>query len=443
NAMADQEDYIGFDFSSSEDETANDRYNEGEDEYNSEAYLSNDEGSALPNAQRPRVNDLYPWVKNHDHSAEQEISDWLTMEIMDFIAYISPLAAEIKSRNDAVRRLRDAITGLWPDCEVQVFGSYATDLYLPGSDIDMVITSASGMQFDNRQCLFQLSSFLRNQRLGVQVEPIAKAKVPIIKFVEPISNIHIDVSFERTNGLTAATQIRKWLDTTPGLRELVLVVKQFLSSRKLNNVHVGGLGGYSTICLVYAYLRLHPRLSTQHIDPLQNLGCLLIEFFELYGNNFGYDNLIVAVDDMQGPRYLNRRYHPDLAAGRNPFSLVIQDPSDPSNNISRGSFNLRDLKKSFTGAYELLCSRCYELKGASYKERLGQSILGNVIKYRGTQRDFNDDRHIVVNEAIDNQAPEKKSIVTGKKFSRKMTQQEEIYFSDMTISSDEGKYASD
>ena len=75
------------------------------------------------------------------------------------------------------------------------------------------------------------------------MEVIANAKVPIIKFVDPDSNLPVDISFERTNGLDAARRIRKWLLATPGLRELVLVVKQFLRSRKLNNVHVGGLGG--------------------------------------------------------------------------------------------------------------------------------------------------------------------------------------------------------
>lgn len=108
--------------------------------------------------------------------------------------------------------------------------------------------------------------------MATEVEVIAHAKVPIIKFVDPKSRLHIDVSFERTNGIDAAKRIRRWLVSTPGLRELVLVVKQFLRTRRLNNVHVGGLGGYATIIMCYHFLRLHPKITTDAMSALDNLG---------------------------------------------------------------------------------------------------------------------------------------------------------------------------
>lgn len=131
---------------------------------------------------------------------------------------------------------------------------------------------------------------------------------------------------------------------------------------------------------------------------MENLGVLLIEFFELYGKNFSYDNVAICVDD-DNVSYLEKKYYPDLQ-GRNTFALSIQDPSDSTNNISRGSFNMRDIKKAFTGAYELLVNTCYDLENATYKERIGKSILGNVIKYKGSQREFADDRQLAINEAI-------------------------------------------
>ena len=85
---------------------------------------------------------------------------------------------------------------------------------------------------------------------------------------------------------------------------------------------------------------------------------------------------------------------------RTSFALAIQDPGDKENNISRGSFNIRDVKKAFAGAFDLLTNRCFELDAATFKDRVGKSILGNVIKYRGKQRDFKDERDLVVNRAI-------------------------------------------
>ncbi|KAH3681053.1 hypothetical protein WICPIJ_007967 [Wickerhamomyces pijperi] len=392
NSLKDGSDFISFDFSDSEDE-ANDDDSSDDD---GDVFSVGDNTTDLTN-DRPVVNSSTPWIKQHDHSAQKEIADWLNLEIQDFIAYISPSKDEIETRNRVVRTLKEAIQDFWRDCEVHVFGSYATDLYLPGSDIDMVVVSPD-RSYDSRNYLYSLSTFLKREGLAIKVEVIAKAKVPIIKFTEPSSNIHIDVSFERTNGIDAARTINQWLDETPGLRELVLIVKQFLSTRKLNDVHLGGLGGYSTICMVYSFLKLHPRLSTCHISPLENLGVLLIEFFELYGRNFGYDNVAICVAE-DGVCYLKKKYYPELQ-NRNPFQLAIQDPSDPSNNISRGSYNIADIKKAFSGAFSLLVNSCYDLNKADFKERLGKSILGNVLKYKGKDRDFKDERGLVENEHL-------------------------------------------
>lgn len=424
NELAKQEDFIGFGFlSSDEDELDEDEYENLSDD----GVLSADEHGSIAH---PTSRSLYPWVKDHDHSRQKEIADWLTMEIKDFVNYISPSSEEIQTRNFVVNRLKKEISKFWPGTEAHVFGSCATDLYLPGSDIDMVIISQTG-DYENRSRLYQLSTFLRNSKLAKNIEVIASAKVPIIKFVDPKSNIHIDVSFERKNGLDAAKRIRRWLESTPGLREIVLIVKQFLRSRKLNNVHVGGLGGYATIIMCYHFLHLHPKVSTGSIDILDNLGVLLIEFFELYGRNFSYDNLIIGINpDNEEPRYLLKSKHNALNTARGTFSIVIQDPADPFNNITRSSYNLRDLKKAFGGAYQLLVEKCYQLNSSSYKDRLGQLILGDVIRYKGKERDFNDDRHKVVNVALINHQDDSQDESDGAEGNDK------YYFSDMTVESD-------
>lgn len=421
NSVAKNTDFIEFGFSLSENEE------EDYEEYSDDGRISDDNlGSS--HAHR-KSTPAFPWVKGHDHLKQKEIADWLTLEIKDFVNYISPSKEEIVIRNTVINNLKTKISGFWPATQAHVFGSCATDLYLPGSDIDMVIISNTG-DYEQRSRLYQLSSFLRTNKLAKNIEVIATAKVPIIKFVDATSNIHVDISFERTNGLDAARRIRRWLDSTPGLRELVLIIKQFLRSRKLNNVHVGGLGGYSTIIMVYHFLKLHPRVSTGNMAVMENLGTLLVEFFELYGRNFSYDNLIIAVDPSNdSPKYLLKSRYPILTAGRGQFSIIIQDPSDPSNNITRSSYNLRDLKKAFGGAYQLLIDKCYDLNGASYKRRIGSLILGDIIKFKGKDRDFNDDRDKVINSAlISNVSEDESDGADGN---------DKYYFSDMTASEDD------
>lgn len=343
-------------------------------------------------------NTEFPWLLNHDHSKQKDISKWLTLEIQDFISFISPSKQEIETRNHTIKKLRHAVRQCWSDATIHVFGSYATDLYLPGSDIDCVITSKTGDK-EHRSYLYELARYLKNNNIATQIEVIAKARVPIIKFVDIESQLHIDLSFERLNGIEVAKIIRNWLDNTPGLRELVLVVKQFLKSRRLNDVHTGGLGGLSIVCLIYSFLYLHPKLRTDEIEPMENLGVLLMDFFELYGKNFAYDNVALSFED-DIPTYMPKSHWRALLPSRSSFALAIQDPLDPSNNLSRGSFNIASIKKAFSGAFDLLSNKCFELNEATFKDRIGRSILGNVIKYKGEARHFKDERELVENRAI-------------------------------------------
>ena len=139
NELAKNEDFIGFGFLSTDEEES-----EGEES-------ENDGHSGAPNSQ-------YPWIKDHDHSTQKEIADWLTMEIRDFVNYISPSSDEIITRNKVIAALKKSISDFWPGTTVHVFGSCATDLYLPGSDIDMVVVSDTG-SYENASRLYQLSTF--------------------------------------------------------------------------------------------------------------------------------------------------------------------------------------------------------------------------------------------------------------------------------------------
>lgn len=50
-----------------------------------------------------------------------------------------PTDTEHRVRGDVVRRIERIILSMWPEAQVHVFGSYRTGLYLPTSDIDLVV----------------------------------------------------------------------------------------------------------------------------------------------------------------------------------------------------------------------------------------------------------------------------------------------------------------
>ncbi|KAK9890976.1 hypothetical protein WA026_013313 [Henosepilachna vigintioctopunctata] len=78
-----------------------------------------------------------PWRQEHYNYGKGIIG--LHQEIEHFYAYMSPSELEHKIRGDVVQRIKRIIVSKWPEAQVEIFGSYRTGLYLPTSDIDLVV----------------------------------------------------------------------------------------------------------------------------------------------------------------------------------------------------------------------------------------------------------------------------------------------------------------
>ena len=115
-------------------------------------------------------------------------------------------------------------------------------------------------------------------------EVIAHAKVPIVKFVDRLTGIRVDVSFDNDTGVVANDTFAGWKRQFPAMPVLVTVIKQFLMMRGLNEVQHGGLGGFSVTCLVTSLLQNMPRVQSGELIPEQHLGEMLLELLDFYGN---------------------------------------------------------------------------------------------------------------------------------------------------------------
>ena len=63
-------------------------------------------------------------------------------EIVEFCRFLEPTDEETAERSAATERVRGVIQAIWPEAVVQIFGSFATGLYLPTSDMDLVVTDS-------------------------------------------------------------------------------------------------------------------------------------------------------------------------------------------------------------------------------------------------------------------------------------------------------------
>uniref|UniRef100_A0A2N9H0I2 polynucleotide adenylyltransferase n=1 Tax=Fagus sylvatica TaxID=28930 RepID=A0A2N9H0I2_FAGSY len=156
----------------------------------------------------------------------------LHKEIVDFCDFLSPTLEEKAARDKAVESVFDVIKHIWPHSKVEVFGSFKTGLYLPTSDIDVVILG-SGLE-NTQKGLVALSRALSQRGVAKNIQVIGKARVPIIKFIEKKSGVAFDISFDAQNGPKAAEFIQDAVSHWPPLRPLCLILKVFLQQRELN-----------------------------------------------------------------------------------------------------------------------------------------------------------------------------------------------------------------
>ena len=279
-------------------------------------------------------------------------------EIVDFCRYLEPTDAESAARSAAVERVREAVASIWPGARFEVHGSFATGMYLPNSDIDAVILG-SGCK-SPATCLKALALSLSRKGMARKIQLIAKARVPIVKFEERPSGFQFDVSFDVANGPASAEIVRANMRRFPALRPLTTVLKAFLQQRALNEVYTGGVGSYALLCMVMAHLQLHDSKETAYSWAGDGggqaaaegcLGALLIDFFELYGRRLNMEE--VGVSCRGGGAFFAKKDKTWKDPGR-PFLLAIEDPQDPTNDLGRNSYGVRQIKSSFEHAFTLM-----------------------------------------------------------------------------------------
>ncbi|XP_011083273.2 non-canonical poly(A) RNA polymerase PAPD5 [Sesamum indicum] len=291
----------------------------------------------------------------------------LHKEILDFCDFLSPTPEEQESRNAAIESVFNVIKYIWPNAEVEVFGSFKTGLYLPSSDIDVVIL---GSNVRSPQIGLQaLSRALSQRGIAKKIQVIAKARVPIIKFVEKKSGVAFDISFDVNNGPKAAEFIKDAVSKWPPLRPLCLILKVFLQQRELNEVYTGGIGSYALLSMLIAMLRAH---QDRQASPEHNLGVLLVNFFDMYGCKL--NTVDVGVSCNGGGIFFPKSSKGFTVDGR-PSLIAIEDPQTPDNDIGKNSFNYYQARSAFAMAFTALTN-------AKAITRLGpnRSILGAIIR---------------------------------------------------------------
>jgi len=174
-------------------------------------------------------------------------------------------------------------------------------------------TQYGGSSFFNK-----IRNFLQQSNLAVygSIDVISKAKVPLVKYVDRLTGLKVDISFENNTGLIANKTFQEWKAQYPAMPMIVTIIKHLLAMRGLNEPVNGGIGGFSVICLVVSLLQHMPQVQSKSMLPEHHLGEVLMEFFNLYGNEF---NTVTTGIQLKPPGYFSkvRLPTPRLSANSN------------------------------------------------------------------------------------------------------------------------------
>lgn len=306
----------------------------------------------------------------------------LNDEVTGLISLITPTKEDHCLRQWTINRISKTLADKIPSSTVEVFGSFNSKLYLPSSDLDIVVLIPTEFPspYNTTKWLEKISIYLEDEGLAEDTQIISNARIPIIKFKVPYLDYNIDISLNSYTGQKSSKVAIDYLEKYPGTRQLSLLIKYYLQQRGLNEVYTGGLGSYAILLMVVSFLQNHKLVKSKKLDPLNNLGVLFFEFLDFYGNKFS--NTELAISTTNGGTYSE-----PIPSGKFyqiPL-LTIWDPTNQENNVTQGSFNYVRIKNSFSNKHkDLLFSldsamqQNNNLENKRSKKQI--SILKNIVK---------------------------------------------------------------
>eukprot|EP00250_Pteridium_aquilinum_P012734 c20909_g2_i1 orf=1045-3201(+) len=233
------------------------------------------------------------------HPAGSGLVEVLHFEILEFARWTRPssdIQLHVEAAIDCVRK---GVQMVWPEADVEVFGSFATGLCLQHSDVDLAVVDAPRLPNSESLSIAQVSaSLIRNLAAGLKtyewcesINPLDTASMPVLKCLcKPFGKsssttpaIAVDITIGGTRNSNVGCPTARGMENTdqasrpgkfitrhtggaareyvlqkirelPALAPLVLLLKSFLHHKGLSNVYSGGLGSFSLTLLVAFFL---------------------------------------------------------------------------------------------------------------------------------------------------------------------------------------------
>ena len=181
---------------------------------------------------------------NSNTYTDEYVKRCLQKDLVDFTSYVTQkiqiISPKVKELINYIQNAVDASIG--KEYEVKLYGSHATGLCLPWSDIDVVLCKKNGEGIENNSYLplHELFTYLQKKNdLFKSINYIGGTTVPLIKIKtkENIGIQSVDISLQdKTHyGIKCVSLVLSFKEEYEALLPMILALKNILKQANLND----------------------------------------------------------------------------------------------------------------------------------------------------------------------------------------------------------------
>ena len=172
---------------------------------------------------------------------DEYIQQSLQLDLLDFQSYVKEQIIKVKPKlNELIDLIQKAVDGsIGSNYIVKLYGSHATNLCLPWSDLDVVIVNKEKDFVNSYVPLHELFKYLQEKNYFLTINFIGTATVPLIKIhtKENYGLMSVDISLQDNKhyGIQCVTLVTSLIEKYDVLTPMVLALKNILKKANLND----------------------------------------------------------------------------------------------------------------------------------------------------------------------------------------------------------------